>query len=85
MVYYFNNDGGDRTEFTLNRDMTAKIKTKMGENVFTYDTSFSYWDNDQIAIKKNGGGFFVIREGYLYQDREDAKAKRYGVKITKQK
>lgn len=85
VIYYFTNEQEGRVEFVLNEDKTAKIKTRFAGNDFIYDTSYNFWINDQIAIKKNGGGHYIIREDYVYQSSDDADAKRYGIKIYRQK
>lgn len=80
-VYYYTSDMG-RTTYVLNEDKTAKIKTELGGTTYTFDTSWSY-NGSYMWIKDNTGRHDIIIDDYFYDSIDDAKAKRNGIKLTK--
>jgi len=81
-TYYYNFGDGGRITVTINSDRTAVISNKFSKDRYPIETKTGW--SKSGGIIKLGSGQGSIRDGYMYSNYENAKAKKNGIKLTKQ-
>jgi len=87
IVYYHTDGQVGNSRYILNKDETFRIETRFKSTIDDPHIIQTSWHRNggNYWIKQDGRLSMIIKEDYLYQNIDDANAKRYGVKLTKMK